>query len=271
MRVGAALVQQTVGNDKHGIRSEAIAWARLFGGRYIDRTLIGIFIMLFQQWSGINALLYYGPTLVKSLGLQGDTVTLMVSGGIGIVQFIAVFPAIIYIDRWGRKPLLRGGSAIMALSHVIIALLVSQFEDDWASHPAAGWIAVACLYTFTAAYGISYGPVGWVLPSEVFPLSMRSKGVSVSTASNWVNNFLIGLVTPAIMEISGSTTFMIFAIACSAGYLWATYIVPETANVSLEEMDAVFRSSVARDDMLLKSQIEHELGLHDLIMRITAQ
>jgi hypothetical protein len=135
-----------------------------------------------------------------------------------------------------------------------------------------------------------YRDLGWVLPSEVFPLSMRSRGVSLSTASNWVNNctisafansvhtddsdvvVLIGLITPALVEISApcalvlnsfrakfdnfnSATFMIFAIACSAGYLWATYIVPETANVSLEEIDAVFKSPAASNDMLLKLQV----------------
>ncbi|KIM71935.1 hypothetical protein PILCRDRAFT_830062 [Piloderma croceum F 1598] len=211
MRVETALIQQTIGIDKHSVRSEATAWARLFDRKYIDRTLIGILMMFFQQWSGINALLYYGPTLVKSIGLRGDTVTLMVSGGIGIIQFIAVLPAIIYIDRLGRKPLLRGGSAIMASSHVITALLVSQFEDDWGAHSTAAWLAVASLYTFTAAYGISYGPIGWVLPSEVFPLSVRSKGVSLSTASVWVNNFLIGLVTPALMEISASFVLLLIS------------------------------------------------------------
>jgi hypothetical protein len=119
MRVETALTQQTIGIDKHNLRSEAIAWARLFDRKYIDRTLIGILMMFFQrkllmlflyialdlsllsEWSGINALLYYGPTLVKSIGLRGDTVTLIVSGGIGIIQFLAVLPAIIYIDRWG--------------------------------------------------------------------------------------------------------------------------------------------------------------------------
>ena len=119
MRVEATLVRRTLGQDKPSLRSEALAWARLFDRKYIDRTLIGIFIMVFQrkhtashfcsyadqpsaEWSGINALLYYGPTLIKSLGLRGDTITLIVSGGIGIVQFLAVFPAIIYIDSWGE-------------------------------------------------------------------------------------------------------------------------------------------------------------------------
>ena len=119
---------------------------------------------------------------------------------------------------------------------------------------------------------MSYGPIGWILPSEVFPLSMRSKGVSLSTASNWLNNFLIGLVTPALMEFSAKYvssqsrltcalmacprgTFMIFAVACFLGYLWSTYVVPETGNVSLEEMDAVFGSNAGTEDVRLKHEV----------------
>ncbi|KAH9920932.1 MFS monosaccharide transporter [Fomitopsis serialis] len=269
MQVEAQLVAQTIGPDddvKAGtLHAEARAWARLFGRKYRRRTFIGIMMMFFQQWSGINALLYYGPTLMRELGLQGESVTLMVSGGIGIVQFFAVFPAIVFIDRLGRKPLLRGGSAVMALSHFCIATLVWLFEDDWQAHWLAAWVSVGCVYTFTAAYGMSYGPIGWVLPSEVFPLSVRSKGVSLSTASNWFNNFLIGLVTPELMESSASGTFLVFSSACFVGYLWSTYVVPETANVSLEEIDAVFGSSAGREDVQLKAQIERDLGLHELI------
>lgn len=269
MQAEVALLAQTAGVPaKAGsLRTEARAWARLFKRKYRKRTAIGVLMMFFQQWSGINALLYYGPTLMHSLGLQGDAVTLTVSGGIGIVQFLAVLPAIVFIDRLGRKPLLRGGSAVMALSHFCIAVMVRQFEGDWLSHSWAAWISVGCVYVFTAAYGVSYGPIGWVLPSEVFPLSVRSKGVSLSTASNWFNNFLIGLITPELMELSPSGTFLVFATACFLGYLWSTYSVPETANVSLEEMDAVFGSSAGREDLLLKQQIEEDLGLHDLVQQ----
>ncbi|TFY61333.1 hypothetical protein EVJ58_g4585 [Rhodofomes roseus] len=241
MQVEAQLVTQTIGLEddvKTGtLHAEALTWARLFGRKYRRRTFIGVMMMFFQQWSGINALLYYGPTLMRELGLQGESVTLVVSGGIGIVQFFAVLPAIVFIDRLGRKPLLRGGSAVMALSHFCIATLVWLYDDDWQSHWFAAWTSVGCVYIFTAAYGMSYGPIGWVLPSEVFPLSVRSKGVSLSTASNWFNN-------------------------C---YLWSTYIVPETANVSLEEIDAVFGSSAGREDVELKGQIERDLGLHEVI------
>ncbi|KAF8161635.1 general substrate transporter [Crassisporium funariophilum] len=272
MRVETELIERTLGagggsepaTRKGGFRDEWKAWKKLWDVKYRDRTLIGVLIMFFQQWSGINALLYYGPTLVHSIGLRGDTVTLLVSGGIGVVQFIAVLPAIVYIDRLGRKPLLRGGSAVMAFSHLTIAGLVIMFESDWSRHPYAAWIAVGGIYTFTAAYGISFGPIGWVLPSEVFPLSMRSKGVALSTASNWANNFLIGLFTPVIIHFSASLTFIIFASACMLAYLWATYFVPETANVSLEEIDSLFRSSAGREDVALKQQRNTKLIGNDV-------
>jgi len=253
------------------LRREALAWARLFDHRYIDRTLVGVMVMFFQQWSGINALIYYGPLLMRSLGLNGNTVNLLVAGGVNIVQFLAVFPAILYIDKWGRKPLLRGGSAVMTTAHLFIALLIFEFGSEWESHPIAAWVAVSGVYVFTVAYGVSLGPIGWVLPNEVFPLSMRGKGAALSTASNWTNNFLIGLITPPLMENSPAMTFGIFGCACFSAYLWATYVVPETANVSLEMIDEVFRSPASREDILVKRQVERDIGLHDLMRRLSRE
>ncbi|KAI0321771.1 hypothetical protein OF83DRAFT_1080726 [Amylostereum chailletii] len=268
MRVEVALLQQTTPKGGSTLHKEAKAWARLFSRRYIDRTMIGIMVMFFQQWSGINALIYYGPMLMRSLGLNGATVNLLVAGGVNIVQFIAVLPAVLYIDQWGRKPLLRVGSAIMTAAHLLIAVLVFQFEGTWVDHAFAAWVAVACVYVFTAAYGMSIGPVGWVLPSEVFPLSMRSKGVAVSTASVWLNNFIIGLITPALMEASPSMTFGVFGGASFGAYLWATHVVPETANLSLEAVDSVFATAAGREDAVLRKQIESDIGLYDLVKRL---
>ncbi|KAF8983306.1 general substrate transporter [Cyathus striatus] len=269
MKVEAELIRRTAGVDtKGGIREELKAWKALFGKRWRGRTGVGVLVMVFQQWSGINALLYYGPTLVRSVGLKGDNVSLLVSGGIGVVQFVAVGPAIMYIDRLGRKTLLRVGSTIMALSHLCIALLVFFFQDDWGAYPGAAWGAVCGIYIFTLAYGMSFGPIGWVLPSEVFPLSMRSRGVALSTASNWFNNFLIGLITPLLISLSPTLTFTIFATACLLAYIWATYYVPETAGVSLEEMDEVFGGGVGREERSVKALVEEEIGLSGLIREL---
>jgi len=265
------------------------AWAALLGPKYRDRTLIGVAVMFFQQWSGINAFLYYGPSLLREIGLGGqgalnqisrsvvglepevgiDTPTLIVAGGIGIVQFLAVLPVILGLDHWGRKPLLRGGALVMGMAHLLIALLVHEFEGQWGLYPSTAWIAVLAVYVFTAAYGVSFGPIGWVLPSEVLPSSVRSRGVALATASNWINNFLIGLVTPAMMAISPAGTFGVFSVACFGAYIWATNAVPETANVSLEEIDALFASAAAHEEGSLRAQIESELGLPDLIVRLT--
>ncbi|KAF9552596.1 general substrate transporter [Agrocybe pediades] len=277
MRVETTLIQrmleQELGADVHGgdspprmegMKVEWKAWKKLFHERYRDRTWIGVLIMVFQQWSGINALLYYGPTLVRSIGLSGDTVTLLVSGGIGVVQLLAVLPAIAIIDKVGRRGLLRGGSVAMTLSHLGIAFLVLSYQSDWSAHPMAAWMAVGGIYTFTFAYGLSFGPIGWVLPSEVFPLSMRSKGVALSTASNWINNFFIGLLTPVFVDVSPSMTFIIFAAACVSAYLWSTNFVPETANVPLEEVDKLFRSAAGTEEAEIKKCIEEELGLKEL-------
>ncbi|KAF8890302.1 general substrate transporter [Gymnopilus junonius] len=288
MKVETTLIQRTLehelqleaeaGGDatylnpaKGGLEAEWRTWKKLFSHRFRGRTWIGVLIMVFQQWSGINALLYYGPTLVHSIGLSGDTVTLLVSGGIGIVQFLAVLPAIVFIDRVGRRVLLRGGGLMMAASHLGIAVLVILFQSDWSAHPLAAWIAVGGIYTFTFAYGISFGPIGWVLPSEVFPLSMRSKGVALSTASNWINNFFIGLLTPVLVNFSAATTFLVFASACVLAYLWATYFIPETANISLEEVDKLFKSAAGRDEAVVRAQIEEELGLTDLVRELAEE
>ncbi|KAJ3980347.1 general substrate transporter [Lentinula detonsa] len=272
MRVESTMIHRTFGTaespkSKFSFADEWNSWKRLLERNNRDRTMVGVLMAFFQQWSGINALLYYGPILVKNIGLSGGKVTLLVSGGIGIVQFFAVLPVIAYIDRWGRRPLLRGGSIVMTLSHFSIFLLITLFASNWASHPTAAWISVGFVYLFTAAYGMSFGPVAWVLPSEVFSLSMRSKGVALSTASVWVNNFLIGLITPVILEWSAAGTFLLFTTSSFLAYVWVTYTVPETANMSLEEIDqdGMFRSSVGREEVIMKAQIEEDLGLRELI------
>ncbi|TRM68921.1 major facilitator superfamily domain-containing protein [Schizophyllum amplum] len=269
---GDAARPENTAKASKGYSGALQGYGALFQEKYLERTMIGIMTMFFQQWVGINALLYYGPTLVASIGLQGEEMALLVSGGIGIAQFLAVLPAIAYIDRWGRRPLLRGGAVVMGCSHLLIALLVKEFSADWEDHRGAAWLAVGAIYVFTVAYGISIGPIGWVLPSEVFPLSVRSKGVALSTASNWLNNFLIGFITPELMAISPAATFGLFATASFAAYMWATYRVPETSGVALEEIGAMFHAggSLEREEAELREQIERDLGLSDVVRRAAA-
>jgi len=140
MRVEATMIHRTLGTAEDykagSLSSELKTWKRLFGRKYCDRTMVGVLMMVFQrasywrlmdchlicawtEWVGINALLYYGPTLVRSIGLTGDTVTLLVSGGIGIVQFLACLPAIILIDKWGAFCVLDDHERRIILIHVL--------------------------------------------------------------------------------------------------------------------------------------------------------
>jgi len=276
MQVEATIIQRSeeMGiqpSEIHPLSAELARWKRLFEPKFISRTFIGVLIMFFQQWSGINALLYYGPILMHQIGLGGDTIELIGSGAVGVVQFIAVVPAILFIDRVGRKPLLQWGGVVMGGSHLLIALLALFVHNDWQAHYQAAWLAVGSMYLFTAAYGVSYGPVAWILPSEVFPLSIRSKGAAISTASNWLNNFFIGLITPAFLSVSVVGTFLTFSMACFAASLWSRFYVPETANVSLEEVDRLFKSEVGREDEEMRKQIMKDVGLDRIIQNLSSE
>lgn len=110
---------------------------------------------------------------------------LIMSGILNILQLVGVTTSIWTMDRIGRRPLLLIGSALMAVSHVVVATLVAQFGDDWPSHRTEGWISVGFLLFYMVSFGASWGPVPWALPSEVFPSSLRAKGVALSTCSNW--------------------------------------------------------------------------------------
>lgn len=270
MRVEAAMIHRRFGtaeNSKSALSAEWIAWKRLFGKNYRDRTMVGILIAFFQRMFQHRSLLepilipilysdrmernQCSPILWPYIGQKYWTVRRKcnavgirrnrhrailsrvtcdcVHWQMGCVVVFCSFSSLIpfHIPYLGRRPLLRGGSVAMTCSHFSISILVKfclkmstsryalsrsftqiiLFASDWAAHSTAAWIGVGfanalwrfdyCIvsqfstrfvYTFTAAYGMSFGPVAWVLPSEVFPLSMRSKGVALSTASVWVNN-----------------------------------------------------------------------------------
>jgi len=196
--------------------------------------------MFFQQWTGINAILYYAPSIFQALGLTGNTISLLATGVVGIALFLATIPPTIWVDAIGRKPILISGAFIMAACHLIIAILTSQFRDDWNLHPAAGWVACTMVWIFALAFGYSWGPAAWILISEIFPLSVRGKGMSIAASSNWMNNFIVGQVTPSMQLHLSFGTFIFFGVFSFLGGLFIWIFVPETKGLSLEEMDYVF-------------------------------
>ncbi|KAJ5663489.1 hypothetical protein N7507_004220 [Penicillium longicatenatum] len=249
------------------VKLEFHEYASLVTNRSLfKRTVVAVFIMVFQQWSGINAILYYAAFIFKDLGLTGNTISLLASGVGGILLFLATIPAVLYIDQLGRKPVLIAGAIGMGIAHFIVAGLDGQYNTSWADHKAAGWVAVVFVWIYQINFGYSWGPGAWVMVAEIFPLGVRAKAISIGASSNWLNNFAIGQATPQMVAQMGYGTFIFFGVMCILGALFIYFMVPETKNLTLEEMDEVFgdEAGSAIEDRNRLLQIYTELGLLDL-------
>ncbi|KAI0070423.1 sugar transporter [Panus rudis PR-1116 ss-1] len=228
------------------------------------RTAVGTLTMFFQQWTGVNAILYYAPSIFQNLGLTGNAIDLLATGVVGIVMFLATIPAVIWVDNAGRKPILVSGAFIMAGCHIIVAVLSGVYSDSWAMHGSkgAGWAACVFVWIFAMAFGYSWGPCAWILAAEIWPLSIRGKGVSIAASSNWMNNFIVGQVTPRMLDNLHFGTFIFFGAFSFVGGLFVLLFVPETKGLSLEEMDEVFGSEgIAAADAERQEAINKRIGL----------
>ncbi|GAB0138277.1 hypothetical protein EsDP_00006514 [Epichloe bromicola] len=231
----------------------------------MKRVATGWLVMFWQQWSGIDAIIYYAANIFQSLGLTGGTIALLATGVTGVVFLISTVPAMLIIDRVGRKPMLLVGSVVMGISMVIVGIIVGRFRHDWPSHVAAGWTAVALIWVYIAAFGATWGPVSWTVISEIFPLSIRAKGASIGASSNWVNNFAIAFFVPPMLEAWAWGTYIFFAVFLTAGLSWVWFYLPETKNATLEEMDRVFKSNTGERDAQLLHEAQREVGLTSLL------
>ncbi|KAG7571074.1 hypothetical protein FFLO_01038 [Filobasidium floriforme] len=240
------------------LKREWAGWVEMFGPEVIKRTHVGMGIMFFQQFVGINALIYYSPTLFETLGLDYER-RLSLSGIMNVVQLVAVMIALVYIERFGRKTWLFIGSIGMTLSHVVVAGMIGRYSDHWSSHPIQAWIGVGAIFTFVFTFGLSFGPMGWLIPAEVHGSSFRSKGVALATCTNWMSNFIVGLITPPLVQKTGYGAFLFFAAFGFSSGLWVWIFVPETKGKSLEQMDEVFKSPTGRLDELAKREIREWL------------
>ncbi|KAE8154608.1 general substrate transporter [Aspergillus avenaceus] len=214
-------------------------WASLLRSKYFRRTLVALGTPFFQQFSGINAFVYYAPTFFEALGQDNDT-SLILSGMVNICQLIGNIPIFMYLDRVGRRKLAIFGGIAMAIPHLVMAGLVGQYSSDWPSHRALGWFCMALVYVYALTYAMSYGPLAWVMPAEVFPNSKRAKGVGAATAMIWLANFIIGVVVPEMLIKIGWGTFLFFGLFCVAATVFSFIFVPETSGKSLEQIAAVF-------------------------------
>ena len=209
---------------------------------------------------------------------QDHSMQLVLSGVLNVAQLVGVTTSLWTMDLFGRRPLLLWGSVAMCVSHIIIAALVGQFSSDWPAHRAAGWTSVAFLFFYMVSFGASWGPVPWAIPSEIFPSSLRAKGIAVSTCSIWLNNFIIvslvkhplaqvarsdaflqGLITPPLVINTGFGAYVFFAVFCALSFVWTFFFVPETNGRSLEQMDQVFKDHTNEAEEQRRRRIQRDI------------
>lgn len=193
--------------------------------------IIGILLSVFQQFVGINVALYYAPRIFESMGAAKDA-SMLQTVIMGLVNVIFTVVAIFTVDNWGRKPLLIVGSAGMALGMFAIAGLA--FFD------IIGISTLVFMIVYTASFMMSWGPITWVLISEIFPNKIRGKAVAIAVAAQWTANYLVSSTYPAMMEFSASMTYSIYGIMSILSLLFVWKFVPETKGRTLEDMEALW-------------------------------
>jgi len=218
--------------------------------------------MFYQQFIGCNAIIYYAPTIFSQLGLDPNTTSLLATGVYGITNTLFTIPAVLFLDSVGRRPLLMAGAAGCGISLVMVGSLIAAYGHDWPSHVVAGRVAIAFVYIYDVNFSYSWAPIGWVLPSEIFNLATRSTGVSITTSTTWMCNFIIGVVSPLMLDnLDHGGTYFFFAAFAVLGFLTTYFFLPETRMKTLEQMDALFGEITSNVDKDITSRIRHELGL----------
>ncbi|KAK8196106.1 hypothetical protein M8818_007259 [Zalaria obscura] len=255
------------GSNWSVIKLQFVAVASLFKSKpMLKRVGVATITMFFQQWTGINAILYYAPQIFKGLGLSSNTVSLLATGVVGIAMFLATIPAVMYVDKLGRKPVLTIGAIGMATCHIIIAVIFAKNQNQWPTHQAAGWAAVVMVWLFVVHFGYSWGPCAWIIIAEIWPISTRPYGIALGASSNWMNNFIVGQVTPDMLTSMTYGTYIFFGLITFMGAAFIWFLVPETKQLSLEEMDIIFGSiGTAQADAERMREINKEVGLDNLV------
>ncbi|KAJ4203146.1 hypothetical protein NW767_005255 [Fusarium falciforme] len=214
----------------------------------------------------VATVLYYAPQIFGQLGLSENTTSLLATGVVGIAMFIATVPAVLWIDRLGRKPVLIVGAIGMATCHIIIAVILAKNIDNFHNHQAAGWAAICMVWLFVVHFGYSWGPCAWIIIAEIWPLSTRPYGTSLGASSNWMNNFIVGQVTPDMLDGITYGTYILFGLLTYIGAAFIYFFVPETKRLSLEEMDLIFGSEgTAQADAERMDEINREIGLAHIL------
>lgn len=178
--------------------------------------------------------LYYAPRIFENMGATGD-ISMIQTVVMGIVNILFTVVAILTVDKFGRKPLLIIGSVGMMIG--MIALSILSFQD------VIGLAALIFIIIYTASFMMSWGPICWVLISEIFPNTIRGKAVAIAVAAQWITNFLVSSTFPSLSEWSVGGTYLIYATFSLLSAIFVWKFVPETKGKTLEDMSKLWKKN----------------------------
>lgn len=218
-------------------------WKNILRRRYRPQLTMAIAIPFFQQLTGINVIMFYAPVLFKTLGF-GDDASLASAVITGAVNVIATFVSIYCVDRYGRRFLFLEGGIQMIICQILVGVLIGKFfgVTGVGTLPKADAdIIVVLICIYVAAFAWSWGPLGWLVPSEIFPLEIRSAGQSINVSVNMLFTFVIAQVFLTLLCRFKFGLFFFFAAWEVIMTLFIFFFLPETRGVPIEEMNHVWK------------------------------
>lgn len=253
VRLEFAEIKQAVEFDK---TQAARSYLDLFRPQVRKRVMLGMCEQMWSQLTGMNVMMYYVIYVFQSAGITGRHGELIASSVQYTLNVVATVPALIYIDRWGRRPMLLYGAIIMGTWLFLVGGLQARFGHavvDAADSATTTWVVegnksatyaiIVCSYLFVCSYAVTWGPCSWTYAAEIFPTRVRAKAVSFATATNWAFNFALAYATPPAFKNIQWKTYAVFGAFCMAMSIHIFFMYPETRGRTLEEMEEVFNGN----------------------------
>ena len=216
-----------------------------------------------QQWTGVNFIFYYSTIFLKSLGTIKNP--FLISMIFTIVNVCSTPISFYLVERLGRRTILVWGALGMVVCQFVVAAVGTALPTN--DNAIRALIAFICIYIFF--FASTWGPGAWVVIGEIFPIPIRSRGVGLSTASNWLWNAIISVITPYMVGEKyghlGSKVFFIWGSLCAACFIYSYFLIPETKGLSLEQVDRMFEETTPRQSSkwVPHSTFAADMGLTD--------
>ncbi|KAG5967134.1 hypothetical protein E4U56_000998 [Claviceps arundinis] len=242
------------------------SWANCFKGSVFSaksnlrRTILGTSLQMMQQWTGVNFIFYYSTPFLKSTGAISNT--FLISLIFTLVNVCSTPLSFWTVERFGRRTILIVGAFGMLVCQFLVAIIgvtvgfnhthpdPADPTNSLADNISAVNAQIAFIAIFIFWFASTWGPGAWIVIGEIFPLPIRSRGVGLSTASNWLWNTIIAVITPYMVgEKRGnlkSSVFFIWGGLCTCAFIYAYFLIPETKGLSLEQVDKMMEETTPR-------------------------